>query len=94
MVPRTREALVALPGVGRKTANVVLSNAFNIPAFAVDTHVFRTARRLGLAKGDSPEKVEQELMRVFEREDWKDAHHWLIHHGGRTCLAKNPKYRN
>ncbi|QRN85976.1 endonuclease III [Clostridia bacterium] len=91
MVPKTLPELVALPGVGRKTANVVLSNAFGIPAFAVDTHVFRTSRRLGLAKGNTPEKVEQELMQVFERKDWKDAHHWLIFHGRRTCLARNPK---
>lgn len=91
LVPMTLAELVKLPGVGRKTANVVLSNAFDIPAFAVDTHVFRTSRRLGLAEGSTPEKVEQELMRTFQRVDWKDAHHWLIFHGRRTCLARNPK---
>ncbi len=89
-VPSVLEALISLPGVGRKTANVVLSNAFDIPAFAVDTHVFRTSRRLGLASGNTPEKVEQELMQVFQKEDWKDAHHWLIFHGRRTCMAKKP----
>ena len=91
LVPETLAELVKLPGVGRKTANVVLSNAFDIPAFAVDTHVFRTSRRLGLAQGNTPEKVEQELMAVFKPEDWKDAHHWLIFHGRRTCLARSPK---
>lgn len=90
-VPPRLEDLVALPGVGRKTANVVLSNAFGIPAFAVDTHVFRTARRLGLSTGKTPQAVEQDLMRVFNRSDWGDAHHWLIHHGRRVCLAKRPR---
>lgn len=90
-VPPRLEDLVALPGVGRKTANVVLSNAFGIPAFAVDTHVFRTARRLGLSTGNTPQAVEQDLMRVFERSDWGDAHHWLIHHGRQVCLARRPR---
>jgi endonuclease-3 len=89
-VPRTREALEALPGVGRKTANVVLSNAFGIPALAVDTHVFRVSRRLGLASADSVEKVEQELMQVIPEALWTDAHHWLILHGRRVCDARKP----
>lgn len=90
-VPQTLEGLTALPGVGRKTANVVLSNAFDIPAFAVDTHVFRTARRLGLSRKKTPEGVEEDLMRVFDESEWKDAHHWLIYHGRRTCPARRPK---
>lgn len=90
-VPNTLESLVSLPGVGRKTANVVLSNAFDIPAFAVDTHVFRTSRRLGLASGSSPDEVEQELMQVFAKEEWKDAHHWLIYHGRQVCAARRPQ---
>ena len=90
-VPRTREALERLPGVGRKTANVVLSNAFGVPAIAVDTHVFRVARRLGLAQGETPERVEQELMARLPREEWSRAHHWLIWHGRRICHARNPR---
>ena len=90
-VPRTREELVQLPGVGRKTANVVLSNAFGEPAIAVDTHVFRVARRLGLASGHTPERVEQELMEKLPREEWSRAHHWLIWHGRRICHARNPR---
>lgn len=89
-VPRTREELVILPGVGRKTANVVISNAFGIPAIAVDTHVFRVSRRLGLAKGKTVEKVEEELMQVIPEAQWTDAHHWLILHGRRVCAARNP----
>ncbi|ADU50891.1 endonuclease III; DNA-(apurinic or apyrimidinic site) lyase [Thermaerobacter marianensis DSM 12885] len=90
-VPRTREELVQLPGVGRKTANVVLSNAFGIPAIAVDTHVFRVARRLGLASGTTPERVEQELMEKIPEAEWSRAHHWLIWHGRRICHARNPR---
>ncbi len=90
-VPRTREELMQLPGVGRKTANVVLSNAFGIPAIAVDTHVFRVARRLGLATGTTPERVEQELMEKFPEAEWSRAHHWLIWHGRRICHARNPR---
>ncbi|HEY8393860.1 MAG TPA: endonuclease III [Thermaerobacter sp.] len=90
-VPRSREELMKLPGVGRKTANVVLSNAFGEPAIAVDTHVFRVARRLGLASGDTPERVEEELMARLPREEWSRAHHWLIWHGRKICHARNPR---
>jgi endonuclease-3 len=89
-VPRTMEELTALPGVGRKTANVVMSNAFGIPAIAVDTHVFRVANRLGLAKAKTVEETEAQLMKVIPRECWSDAHHWLILHGRRVCSARRP----
>jgi len=89
-VPRTREALEALPGVGRKTANVVLSNAFGVPAIAVDTHVFRVARRLGLAAGRTPGEVEAELERLAPPERWIRLHHQLIWHGRRLCRAQRP----
>lgn len=89
-VPDRYEELVKLPGVGRKTANVVLSQLFNVPAIAVDTHVFRVANRLGLAKGDTPRAVEEGLMRAVPREDWADAHHWLIWHGRKVCKARQP----
>lgn len=90
-VPADREALMTLPGVGRKTANVVLSNAFNIPAIAVDTHVFRVANRLGLAESNDPLKTEEQLMKVIPKEDWSAAHHWLIWHGRLICKARNPQ---
>lgn len=90
-VPRTREALMALPGVGRKTANVVLSNAFGIPAIAVDTHVFRVANRLGLAGSKDVLQTEQQLMQNIPEEKWSDAHHWLIWHGRKICTARKPK---
>lgn len=90
-VPSTREELMQLPGVGRKTANVVLSNAFNVPAIAVDTHVFRVANRLGLAESKDPLETEKQLMAVIPREDWSDAHHWLIWHGRMVCKARNPQ---
>lgn len=89
-VPSTREELTALPGVGRKTANVVLANAFRIPAFAVDTHVFRVSNRLGLADASSVEETERQLMEAVPMEDWCDAHHWLIWHGRRICKAQRP----
>ena len=89
-VPSTLEELTALPGVGRKTANVVLSNAFGIPAFAVDTHVFRVSNRLGLATADNVEKTEQQLMEAVPRDTWSIAHHWLIWHGRRICKAQRP----
>lgn len=89
-VPHTREELMQLPGVGRKTANVVLSNAFGEPAIAVDTHVFRVANRLGLARAKTPEETEQQLMRRIPRELWSQAHHWLIHHGRQVCHARKP----
>ena len=90
-VPRTREELTALPGVGRKTANVVLSNAFGIPAIAVDTHVFRVSNRIGLAEANDVEKTEQQLMENIPEEDWSAAHHWLIYHGRLVCAAQKPK---
>lgn len=89
-VPRTMEELTALPGVGRKTANVVLSNAFGIPAFAVDTHVFRVSNRMGLCKADTVEETERQMTRLIPREKWGQAHHWLIWHGRRLCKAQRP----
>jgi endonuclease-3 len=89
-VPSDPAALGALPGVGQKTANVVLANAFGVPALAVDTHIFRVARRLGLSKATTPEKVEADLCRLFPREDWIELHHQLIFHGRRTCDARRP----
>lgn len=89
-VPAGREALEALPGVGRKTANVLLSQLFGVPAIAVDTHVFRVANRLGLAQGKTPEQVEDGLMKTVPRADWGDAHHWLIWHGRKVCTARRP----
>lgn len=90
-VPSTMETLIELPGVGRKTANVVLSVAYQQDAIAVDTHVFRVANRLGLVRAKTPHAVEQQLMRVVPREQWSDAHHWLIHHGREICHARNPE---
>jgi endonuclease-3 len=89
-VPRDRASLEALPGVGRKTANVVLNTAFGEPTIAVDTHIFRVANRTGLAPGKTPLQVEQKLLRVVPREYLKDAHHWLILHGRYTCKARKP----
>lgn len=89
-VPRTMEELTSLPGVGRKTANVVMANAFGTPSIAVDTHVFRVSNRLGLADAPNVEKTEQQLMQNIPREDWIDAHHWLIHHGREICKAQKP----
>ena len=90
-VPSEREALMKLPGVGRKTANVVLSNAFGIPAIAVDTHVFRVSNRLGLARSDQVAETEEQLMEEIPKEQWSSAHHLLIFHGRRICVARNPK---
>jgi endonuclease-3 len=90
-VPRTREALEKLPGVGRKTANVVLNVAFGEPTIAVDTHIFRVANRTGLAPGKTPDEVEATLMKVVPPEFRQNAHHWLILHGRYTCLARSPK---
>jgi len=89
-VPDTREELTRLPGVGRKTANVVLSNAFGIPAFAVDTHVFRVSNRLGLCKAETVEETEKQMTRLIPEEKWGQAHHWLIWHGRRVCKAQRP----
>jgi endonuclease-3 len=90
-VPRTREALQALPGVGRKTANVVLNVAFGEPTMAVDTHIFRVANRTGLAPGKTPDKVEQGLLARVPARYLVDAHHWLILHGRYVCLARKPQ---
>ncbi|MFN7271072.1 MAG: endonuclease III [Gammaproteobacteria bacterium] len=89
-VPRAREDLESLPGVGRKTANVVLNTAFGEPTMAVDTHIFRVANRTGLAKGSTPLAVEKKLLRAVPAEFLKDAHHWLILHGRYTCKAIKP----
>ena len=89
-VPRTRAALEALPGVGRKTANVILNTAFGEPTIAVDTHIFRVANRTGLARGKTPLEVEKRLVRLTPEEFRKDAHHWLILHGRYTCKARKP----
>ena len=89
-VPESFDELIRLPGVGRKTANVVSSIAFGRPAIAVDTHVFRVSNRLGLAKGETPLEVELKLQKAIPVEKWSSAHHWLIWHGRRICRAKNP----
>lgn len=90
-VPDTMEELIALPGVGRKTANVVLSNAYGVPAIAVDTHVFRVSNRIGMVKEDTVEKTEAALMRRIDKNLWIDTHHLLIFHGRRICLARSPQ---
>lgn len=90
-VPRTREALEELPGVGRKTANVILNTAFGEPTIAVDTHIFRVANRTGLARGKNVLEVELKLLRVVPREFRHDAHHWLILHGRYVCKARKPE---
>jgi endonuclease-3 len=89
-VPKSREALEALPGVGRKTANVVLNEAFGEPTLAVDTHVFRVANRTGLARGKTPREVEDKLMKVVPQTFMQGAHHWLILHGRYVCRARKP----
>ncbi|MDZ7829321.1 MAG: endonuclease III [Halofilum sp. (in: g-proteobacteria)] len=90
-VPRTREELEALPGVGRKTANVVLNTAFGAETIAVDTHIFRVANRTGLAPGKTVRAVEDRLLKVVPAEYRRHAHHWLILHGRYTCTARRPK---
>lgn len=90
-VPQTREELEALPGVGRKTANVVLNTAFGQPTLAVDTHIFRVANRMNLAPGKNVREVEDKLMRVVPKEFLLNAHHWLILHGRYTCKAQKPQ---
>ncbi len=89
-VPRTMEELTKLPGVGRKTANVVLSNAFGVPAIAVDTHVFRVSNRIGLAEASTVEETERQLMENLDRDTWSKMHHLLIFHGRRCCSARKP----
>ena len=90
-VPASIETLQTLPGVGKKTANVVASNAFGIPAIAVDTHVFRVSNRIGLADAKNVEKTEEQLQKAIPRENWTAAHHWLIYHGRQICDARKPK---
>ena len=90
-IPRTREGLEALPGVGRKTANVILNTAFGELTMAVDTHIFRVANRTRIAKGKNVLEVEQKLMRFVPRDYLKDAHHWLILHGRYVCKARTPQ---
>ncbi|MEO5935336.1 MAG: endonuclease III [Duganella sp.] len=93
-VPRDRESLEALPGVGRKTANVVMNTAFGEPTMAVDTHIFRVSNRTGLAPGKNVDIVEQKLLRFVPKEFLQDAHHWLILHGRYTCKARKPECWN
>lgn len=90
-VPRTRAELEALPGVGRKTANVILNTAFGDPTIAVDTHIFRVSNRTRIAPGKNVDEVEQKLLRHVPREFRRDAHHWLILHGRYTCVARKPR---
>ena len=90
VVPRTKEELVALPGVGGKTANVVLAVGYGIPALAVDTHVFRVANRMGLAEAKTPQQTEAALTALIPKEKWAEAHHWLIWHGRKCCTARKP----
>ena len=90
-VPQKREALESLPGVGRKTANVVLNTVFGQPVIAVDTHIFRVAHRLGFSEGKTPKKVEEDLEKIIPKTYLLDAHHWMILHGRYICRAKSPK---
>jgi len=90
-VPDTRDELTSLPGVGRKTANVVLIKAFGKPAMPVDTHVFRVANRIGLAKGKTPNKVEEQLEKIIPKRNLGAAHFWMIYHGRTLCTARNPR---
>lgn len=93
-VPRTREALESLPGVGRKTANVVLNTAFGEPTIAVDTHIFRVGNRTNIAPGKTPLEVEQNLLKVVPKNFLNDAHHWLVLHGRYVCKARKPLCTN
>lgn len=90
-VPRTMEEITSLAGAGRKTANVVLSNAFGVPSIAVDTHVFRVSNRLGLADSENVLEVEKQLQKELPKKEWSLTHHLLIFHGRRCCIARNPK---
>lgn len=92
-VPRTMEGITSLAGAGRKTANVVLSNAFGVPSIAVDTHVFRVSNRLGIADSDNVLEVEKQLQKELPKKEWTLMHHVLIFHGRRCCTARNPKCR-
>jgi endonuclease-3 len=93
-VPKTRKELMQLSGVGRKTANVVLANAFFKAAFPVDTHVFRVSARLGLSSGENVKRTEEELTDLIPKKYWIDFHHWLIDHGRAVCKAQNPDCEN
>ena len=90
VVPASHDALISLPGVGRKTANVVMAEGFGYPAIAVDTHVFRVSNRLKLGIAKTPEEMEQKLQKAIPKKDWAAAHHWLIYHGRRVCKARKP----
>ncbi len=90
-VPNSREALESLPGVGRKTANVVLNTAFGLPVMAVDTHIFRVAHRINLSQGKTPRQVEEDLMKIIPSVFLLNAHHWMILHGRYVCQARKPK---
>jgi endonuclease-3 len=90
-IPETREECMKLPGVGRKTANVVLSISKHVPAIAVDTHVFRVSNRIGLANANNELDTEKQLMQNIPKEKWSEAHHWLIWHGRKICKARNPQ---
>ena len=90
-VPKTMEEITSLAGAGRKTANVVLSNAFGVPSIAVDTHVFRVSNRLGMADSDNVLEVEKQLQKELPKKEWSLTHHLLIFHGRRCCIARNPK---
>ena len=90
IVPKTQKELMTLPGVGQKTANVIVSNIFGIPAIAVDTHVFRVSNRLGLVKENNAIKTENALKKILNKKDWSQMHHCLIYHGRRVCKARNP----
>ena len=94
VVPQDREALESLPGVGRKTANVILNTAFGEPTIAVDTHIFRVSNRTGIAPGKNVVEVEKKLLKFVPEEFKRDAHHWLILHGRYTCIARSPKCDN
>jgi len=89
-VPDTIEELMKLPGVGKKTANVIANIVYNVPAIAVDTHVFRVSRRLGLSTGKDAFEVEEDLMKLIPKDKWGEAHHWLIWHGRKVCKARKP----
>ena len=94
IVPDNFDDLTSLNGVGRKTANVVLSVGFKVPAIAVDTHVFRVARRIGFSTGDTPVKVEEDLKKAIKKEKWSETHHYLIYHGRRVCKSRKPDCKN
>lgn len=90
-VPKTMEGITSLAGAGRKTANVVLSNAFGVPSIAVDTHVFRVSNRIGLAHSDNVLETEKQLQKELPKKEWSLTHHLLIFHGRRCCIARKPK---